>query len=74
VVVCVPKILEVLRDYVLQVAPETARAAPGNQHWLLRWWHYRRVHRLFGWKFWAFVVGAAPLATDVEEFWSRLGF
>ena len=49
------------------------RVASGVR-WPRRWWHYRRIHRLFGWKFWAFVVGAAPLPPDVEEFWSRLGF
>src|SRR5262249_35908263 len=38
------------------------------------WWRYRRVHRAFGWKFWAFIVGAAPLDPAVEEFWSGLGF
>jgi long-chain acyl-CoA synthetase len=32
------------------------------------------VHSAFGLKFWAFVVGAAPLPPDVEEFWRRLGF
>ncbi|MPY90103.1 MAG: AMP-binding protein [Luteitalea sp.] len=44
------------------------------EHWLLRWWHYRKIHRAFGWKFWSFVVGAAPLESELEEFWSRLGF
>ena len=39
-----------------------------------RWWRYRRVHRAFGLKFWAFVVGAAPLPPDLEEFWRRMGF
>ena len=34
-----------------------------------RWWRYRRVHRAFGLKFWAFVVGAAPLDAELEEFW-----
>ena len=29
---------------------------------------------LFGLKFWAFVVGAAPLDPELEEFWGRLGF
>jgi long-chain acyl-CoA synthetase len=38
------------------------------------WWRYRRVHRLFGFKFWAFVVGAAPLDPELEKFWRRLGF
>jgi long-chain acyl-CoA synthetase len=39
-----------------------------------RWWRYRAVHRLFGWKFWSFVVGAAPLDSALESFWKRLGF
>ncbi|MGE0444621.1 MAG: 1-acyl-sn-glycerol-3-phosphate acyltransferase, partial [Vicinamibacterales bacterium] len=34
----------------------------------------RRVHRALGLKFWAFVVGAAPLPPDLEEFWRRMGF
>jgi len=38
-----------------------------------RWWRYRRVHSAFGLKFWAFVVGAAPLPPDLEEFWRAWG-
>ena len=41
---------------------------------LKRWWRYRAIHRAFGLKFWCFVVGAAPLESSLEEFWSRLGF
>jgi long-chain acyl-CoA synthetase len=74
VLVSVPKILEILREYVVWQFPEAATDLPQGARWPRRWWHYRRIHRLFGWKFWAFVVGAAPLAPDVEEFWSRLGF
>ena len=74
VLVCVPKILEVLRDHVLRVAPEAAEPPPPGMHWVRRWWHYRRVHNLLGWKFWAMVVGAAPLDADLEAFWGRLGF
>ncbi|HXW05739.1 MAG TPA: AMP-binding protein [Vicinamibacterales bacterium] len=73
VLVCVPKMLEVLRDYIVRLAPETA-APPPKMHWMRRWWRYRRVHRLFGFKFWAMVVGAAPLDPQVEAFWSGLGF
>jgi long-chain acyl-CoA synthetase len=78
VLVAVPKVLEVLRDYVARNLPEAAHpeaargprlAAP-----LVAWWRYRRVHRLFGWKFWAFVVGAAPLDPELETYWTRLGF
>ena len=74
VMVCVPKILDVLREYVLRAVPEAAEAPPPGTHWLKRWWIYRRVHNLLGWKFWAFVVGAAPLPPELEEFWGRLGF
>jgi long-chain acyl-CoA synthetase len=74
VLVCVPKILEVLRDHVLRVLPETGQDPPRKMHWAARWWHYRRAHKLLGFKFWAFVVGAAPLDPELEAFWGRLGF
>jgi long-chain acyl-CoA synthetase len=74
VLVCVPKILEVLRDHVIRLALESASPPPKKMHWMRRWWYYRRVHRLFGFKFWAMVVGAAPLDPDLEGFWGRLGF
>ena len=56
-----------------------ARRARGGdarpmRHWLRRWWHFRKIHRLFGLKFWAFVVGAAPLDSSLEAFWGELGF
>ena len=73
VLVCVPKILDVLKEHVMQVAPETAEP-PDGLGVAHRWWRYRRVHRLFGLKFWCFIVGAAPLDPDLETFWRRLGF
>src|SRR6185312_9376841 len=73
VVVSVPKILDVLREHVLRVAPEAATPSP-KRHWVRRWWHFRRIHRLFGLKFWAFVVGAAPLDASLEAWWGELGF
>src|SRR6185436_2757111 len=74
VLVCVPKILEVLKEHILRVAPEAAEPPPPGMHWAKRWWHYRRIHKLFGFKFWAMVVGAAPLDPELEAFWGRLGF
>ncbi|MET0212164.1 MAG: AMP-binding protein [Vicinamibacterales bacterium] len=74
VLVCVPKMLEVLRDHVVRVAPETAVEPAEKIHWTKRWWKYRAVHRMFGFKFWAIVVGAAPLDPELEAFWGRLGF
>jgi long-chain acyl-CoA synthetase len=74
VLVSVPKILDVLREHVLRATPESAQPPPGKEHFLWRWWRYRRVHRMLGWKFWSFVVGAAPLDPALEEFWGRLGY
>ena len=74
VLVCVPKILDVLREHVLQIAPEVAETPADTPNVARRWWRYRRIHRLFGVKFWCFIVGAAPLDPDLEAFWSRLGF
>ena len=74
VLVSVPKILDVLRDHVIRLVPEARTPEEGKRHFLWRWWRYRRAHRLFGWKFWSFVVGAAPLDPSLEQYWGRLGF
>ena len=74
VLVSVPKILDVLREHVGRLDDSTRTLQPSGKHVALRWWLYRRVHRLFGLKFWAFVVGAAPLEAELEAFWSELGF
>src|SRR5438105_2870724 len=80
VVVSVPKILDVLKDHVMRIAGDPERVAlrvgPPFQggHFTRRWWRYRAIHRAFGLKFWAFVVGAAPLDAALEAFWSELGF
>ena len=73
VTVCVPKVLEVLRDHLLTRMPGLTVERP-FPHPLVRWWRYRAVHRMFGFKFWAFVVGAAPLDPELETFWRGLGF
>lgn len=75
VLVCVPKVLDVLRAHIERTAPFTTEPDPlAGRHWAYRWWHYRSVHRLFGWKFWCMVCGAAPLDPDLEAFWRKLGF
>src|SRR5258705_10031434 len=82
VIVCVPRSLDTLReklerDYqgrrqLDQFQKQFERAAESNFIW--RWWTFRRVHQMFGWKFWAFISGGAKLNPDTEEFWQRLGF
>jgi long-chain acyl-CoA synthetase len=73
VLVCVPQMLELLRDYIVRTVPEAGAPARGGK-WYWKWWQYRRVHRRLGWKFWSFVVGAAPLDPALEEFWGKLGY
>jgi long-chain acyl-CoA synthetase len=76
VLVCVPRLLEALRSKLerdLLVRSDQLDAAQG-EHFIKRWWRFRRVHRQFGWKFWAFVCGGAALDEDLERFWSGLGF
>lgn len=73
VIIAVPKMLELLADAMQLDFPEAAEPRRGKG-WLRAWWQYRRVHRRLGWKFWAFVVGAAPLPEDVEAFWNKLGY
>ncbi len=70
----VPRILEVLRAAVIHRFPEAADSSHASDPWPLRWWRYRGVHRMFGWKFCCFIVGGAPLPADLEQFWNNLGF
>jgi long-chain acyl-CoA synthetase len=73
VLVCVPQILEMLR-YEIQLTVPESKEERESRKWYWCWWQYRRVHRQFGWKFWSFVVGAAPLDPELEEFWRKLGY
>ncbi len=76
-VVCsVPRVLDLLRSHLLAVDPGLAgdtQAAAGLSIWK-RWWHFRKIHRLLGYKFWAFVCGGASLSPELESFWTTLGF
>jgi long-chain acyl-CoA synthetase len=74
VIVSVPMILDVLRTYVLEAIQRAGLTAPVEARWYKRWWIYRHLHRAFGWKFWAFIAGAAPLSSELENFWSERGY
>jgi long-chain acyl-CoA synthetase len=70
VAVSVPRILENLKNEV-----ERRGVSTGHSRGILRtMWRHREVHRWFGWKFWAFVVGGARVDSELEEFWKGLGF
>jgi long-chain acyl-CoA synthetase len=80
--VAVPRLLQSLKEKIerdlddagcLQQFQRRFRQAEGK-HFLRRWWIFRRLHRQFGWKFWAFISGGAALDSQTEEFWGRLGY
>ena len=82
VLVAVPRMLQSLKEKIerdladqgsLAKFERDFRGAEGK-HFLRRWWIFRRVHRKFGWKFWAFISGGAALDRVTEEFWGRLGY
>ncbi len=74
VLVAVPKVLDVLRDFVTRRFPKAADTAHHADKPLRRWWRYRRVHWMFGWKFCCLISGGAPLSAELEQFWSNLAF
>jgi len=48
--------------------------AGSGEPFLRRAWRFRRIHRLLGFRFWAFISGGAALAKETELFFKRLGF
>src|SRR5882757_2005619 len=80
--ITVPHMLDLLRSGMardLEARGETewfARtfSAAKAQKFLRRAWMFRRIHRRFGWKFWAFVSGGAVLSPETEDFFKRLGY
>src|SRR5664279_30843 len=82
VVVAVARLMEALKEKLLRDFDAAGRQksfqrqfqAANNQHFVRRWWRFRKIHSQFGWKFWAFISGGAALDADTEEFWRRLSF
>jgi long-chain acyl-CoA synthetase len=80
--IAVPRMLDALHSGI-----EREFEARGQTHWLKhtfekaegkkflsRAWMFRRLHRRFGWKFWAFISGGAALSNDTEGFFKRMGY
>ncbi len=77
VLVAVPRVVESLKnklrdDMGAHIDKNWDRAE--NERFLKRWWRFRKIRRLFGWKFWAIISGGAALDQNTEEFWRRLGY
>ena len=76
VLAAVPRVLDLMRSYItaeMPLLPEQLSQAAGLKIWK-RWWRFRKLHRRFGLKFWAFVSGGAALPADLETFWTTAGF
>ena len=76
VLAAVPRVLELLRESLIAQDAQllaSIEAAQGEKVWK-RWWRFRKIHRTFGYKFWAFVCGGASLPPELEAFWNTLGF
>ena len=79
--IAVPQMLE-----LLQGGLERELESPGSvwfgrtleraegRAFLRRAWMFRRIHRRFGWKFWAFISGGAALSNGTESFFKRIGY
>jgi long-chain acyl-CoA synthetase len=82
VLVAVPRMLQSLKEKIERDLEDEGQiesfrknfAAAEGKHFVRRWWIFRRIHRQFGLKFWAFISGGAALDRDTEEFWRRVGF
>jgi long-chain acyl-CoA synthetase len=82
VLVAVPRFIESLQREVERQQQRDGRtekfqqdlARAEGQHFLRRWWSFRRIHARLGWKFWAFISGGAALPQAAETFWNRLGY
>lgn len=82
VIVLVPRVLDALREWLERDYSTRGQAhelqqqlaSVENAGMLRKWWIFRRLHRRFGWKFWAFVSGGATLGEKTDSFWRRLGF
>ncbi|MFN2532259.1 MAG: AMP-binding protein [Pyrinomonadaceae bacterium] len=77
VIVLVPRMLESLRRWLERGEGDQLRkqlATAQNLNALRQWWKFRRIHRMFGRKFWAFLSGGATLEEGTYVFWRRLGF
>ena len=81
-VIAVPRMLDLLRLAIEREIDsrgwrkwfDRSFAAAEKQPFLRRAWRFRRIHRLLGLRFWAFISGGAALGSATELFFKRLGF
>jgi long-chain acyl-CoA synthetase len=82
VLIAVPRVIETLAAKIERDIDAAGRieefrheyAEAVKERFIWHMWRFRKIHRRFGWKFWAFISGGAALPAETEEFWNRLGF
>ncbi len=80
--IAVPRVLKLLSDYVKADLAARGKTALFERRWdrwvklpyQIRVLFFMNIHRIFGLRFWSFIVGGAPLDPDTHEFWRRLVF
>ena len=80
--IAVPRMLDLLhagieREFEVQGKSQWLASTFQNaksRKFLKRAWMFRRMHRRFGWKFWAFISGGAALSNETEDFFKRVGY
>ena len=80
--VAVPRMMDAVRNALEQEIEARgwrawftkACTAATGEGFLGRAWRFRRLHGMFGWKFWAFISGGASLSPDTESFFKRIGY
>jgi long-chain acyl-CoA synthetase len=82
IAIAVPRMLDALRNAMEQDIDargwrrwfNATAAAYAKEHFYMRAWGFRRIHRQLGWKFWAFISGGAALSSQTEEFFKLIGY
>lgn len=76
VLAAVPRVLALMKSHLEMEDKNLANEILTAQKFraLKRWWHFRKIHKTFGFKFWAIVCGGASLPAELEQFWGALGF
>jgi long-chain acyl-CoA synthetase len=82
IAIAVPRMLDALRNAMEQDIDargwrpwfNATAAAHAKEHFYIRAWCFRRIHRQLGWKFWAFISGGAALSSQTEEFFKLMGY
>jgi len=81
-VIAVPRMLDALRGGIEREVDargwrpwfDAALRRAEGRPFLKRAWRFRRIHKMLGWRFWAFICGGAALSSETELFFKRLGY